>query len=66
MSARINVGTVASAQMGVARVDADAQLVTLTLTARHLHGNAVAPMTPALARGLAQLLNAAADRAESP
>jgi hypothetical protein len=58
VSARIEVGSVASKEMGVARVSAAPGEVLLTTTRQ------AQQMTPVLARGLAQLLNAAADRAE--
>ena len=68
MSARIEVGSIASKEMGVARVDAapDRELPCVTLTVSNVARSTVSPMTPALARALAQLLNAAADRAERP
>lgn len=65
MSAEIHVGTISSRESGVARVVADAGKVTLTVTETRLNGEqTVSALSPALARGLAQLLNAAADKAE--
>ena len=65
MSAEIHVGTISSRESGVARVAADTGKVQLTITETRLGGEqTVSALSPALARGLAQLLNAAADRAE--
>ena len=69
MSARIEIGSVASKEAGVLRVDAAGPVLPgvvaqVTLTVHQSPGHTVSPLSPAIARGLAQLLNAAADRAE--
>jgi hypothetical protein len=71
VSAEINVGSIASKEAGVCRVDADAGKVTLTVNQKPVllrdlaeYGYTVSPMTPSLTRALAQLLLVAAERAE--
>ena len=73
VSARIEVGSIASKEAGVARVDADAGVVTLTVHQKPVlmrddlaYGYTVSAMSPHLARAIASLLLVAADRAERP